>query len=245
MKKIVVYLTACLLSLPLTGQAFFGGGTISGPIAVYNTNASVDAATLATQINTAQQLAAALKNLETMDPGAAAANAGYIYSNLQQLISVQNNLQGMVMDYANFQSSWDSQYHDFADYAGMSGEQYSQNAQNLLNALNQSIYNAMQAQGFIANNSDTTAMLQQLLQASQTAQGAKAAAQVGNMIAAQQVQQMMQFQQMFAQSQRQQSEWLAYQAHKEAMAREANEQFFKQPSEPVREGGPGFVKIAQ
>lgn len=220
MKKIALASLICLaLAVPAPTYALFGGG-ISGPLAVYNTDKTVDAATIATKINTAEQLSAMLKNLQGMDSATAAANIDQINANLQQLANLQNELSGMIMDYSNFQTSWDSQYHDFSDYAGMTGDDYAQNAQNLLSALNQSTYDAMRAQGLIVNNQNTAAMLQQLMQASQSAEGAKAAAQAGNLIAAQQVQQLMQFQQMVAQSNRQQSEWIAYQAHKEAMAKE-------------------------
>lgn len=220
MKKTALAILICLaMAVPAPTYALFGGG-ISGPLPVYNMDKTVDAATIATKINTAEQLSAMLKNLQGMDSATAAANINQINANLQQLANLQNELSGMIMDYSNFQTSWDSQYHDFGDYAGMTGDDYAQNAQNLLSALNQSTYDAMRAQGLIVNNQNTAAMLQQLMQASQSAEGAKAAAQAGNLIAAQQVQQLMQFQQMVAQSNRQQSEWIAYQAHKEAMAKE-------------------------
>lgn len=216
MKKFIPVLLACLLFIPtLPAQALFGGGGFSGPMPVYNVDKTVDIATITTQINTLKQLEATLKNLDTMDPATAEATIASVQASLEQMTEMQNNMDGLIMDYANFQAAWDSQYHDFSDYGGMSGEEYAQNAQNLLSSLNQSVYNAMQAQGLVAQNYDTASALQTLMQASQSAEGALSAAQVANQIAALQVQQLMQFQQIVAQSNRAQSEWLAMQTHKE------------------------------
>lgn len=230
MKRLV---SACTIGLVVLGtslcgmpvHALFGGG-LKGPLPVYSVDKTVDAATIATQINTLKQLDAALKNLQTMSPEVAAANVNLIQKYLQDLLTMQRNMEGMVMNYSDFQKTWDSQYHDFSEYSGMTGEEYAQNAENLLKALNQSVYNSMQAQGLVAQHYDTASALQGLIQASQSAEGALAAAQVANQIAALQLQQMMNFQQIVAQSNRAQSEWLAYQAHKEKMRQEATKQFF-------------------
>lgn len=210
----------------IPAHALFGGG-ISGPLPVYNTDKTVDAATIATQVNTAQQLQAELQNLASMDPATAAANMGRIQSDLQQLINLQNQMNGLVMDYSNFQNAWDAQYQDFGAYNGMSAGQYATNAQQLLSSLNQSLYNSMLAQGLVAQTGADSVSLQNLLDASQNAQGALAAAQVANQMAAMQAQQLMKLQQIVATSNRAQSEWMAYQAHKEAMAQASVDQFFE------------------
>ena len=226
MKKYLSLCVICMLlltNMPVT-HALFGGG-ISGPLPVFNTNPTVDLATITTQINTLKQLEAALKNLSSMDASSAAANQALIQQNLQQLVQMQQQTEGLVMDYTNFQTAWDEQYQDFSAYSGMSGAEYADNAQRLLQAMNQSIYNAMRSQGLVSQTSADAATLQQLMQASQSAEGALAAAQAGNQIAAMQAQSLMKLQQTISQSNRAQSEWLAYQTHKEAMAKEASANF--------------------
>lgn len=229
MKKLLTKMVLAALitsfSPAITHAGLIGGG-ISGPMPVYNVDKTVDAATLATQVNTMKQLEAALANLATMDPATAAANAQYIQQMIQQLINMQNQMQGLVMDYSNFQESWNQQYPAFSDYKGMTAEEYAQNAQKLLDDFNTRSYYTMQSQGVIANNAGTAAMLDDLLRQSNNAQGALAAAQIGHQIAALQIQQMLQFQQMMAQSQREQSQWLDYQARKEKMSRELEAQIW-------------------
>lgn len=229
MKKLLtrIVLAALISSFsPAISHAGLLGGGMSGPMPVYNVDKTVDAATLATQVNTMKQLEAALANLATMDPATAAANAQYIQEMIQQLINMQNQMQGLVMDYSNFQESWNQQYPEFSDYKGMSAEEYAQSAQKLLDDFNTRSYYTMESQGIISNNAGTAGMLKKLMEDSQSAEGALAAAQIGHQIAALQIQQMMQFQQMMAQSQREQSQWLAYQAHKEKMSREIEAQIW-------------------
>lgn len=238
----LLLLTFCMLSLSTTSISHAGlfGGGLSGPMPVYNIDKTVDAATLATQINTAQQLAADLANLKNMDSATAAANMQQIQSSLQQLITLQNQMSGMIMDYENFQYAWDEQYGDFSDYNNMTSADYAENARRLRESMDQSLHNAMLSQGFVAQNANSAAALQQLLRASQTAEGALAAAQVGNQIAALQAQQMIQFQQMVAQSNRAQNQWLEYQIRKEEMERAAAEKFFREPPTPKKGQGSSF-----
>lgn len=218
-----------LLNVMLVALLVLGAQSISmqkaKAMVVYDP--SVEAQAILNVANTAQQIQMQLQNLSSMDAATAAENKQAIYSNLKQLTDLQNSMSGLVMNYSNFQNSFDAQYHDFSDYKGMSGEQYSQNAQQLLVSLNQSLYNAMSAQGLVAQNGNTSNQLQMLLDASQTADGALAAAQIGHQMAGLQSQQMMQLQQIMAQSNRAQSEWMALQTHKEAMAESLSEQMWE------------------
>lgn len=125
------------LTLPITSvQAGMFGGGISGPMPVYNVDKTVDAATLATQINTAQQLANQyqqlqheLANLAAMDPAAAAANAQYIQQTLQDLQYLQQQMAGFIMDYTAIQQQWDQTYKNSDAIASMTGADYANQAQ--------------------------------------------------------------------------------------------------------------------
>lgn len=245
MKKIVLFLfLSFLVVIPATEtQAFFGGGGLKGPLPVYNKNSSVDAATLAMRITTAKQLEADLANLQKMDPATAAANAHLIYDRLQRLFALQQENQNMIADYENFQTVWDEQYGSDLDYQQMNAAEYAKQARILRESMDKSLRDAMQMQGYVVHNSNSADALQQLLASSQSAEGALAAAQVGNQIAAIQAQQMMQFQVMAAQSNQMQAQWMRDQLEKEKMEQERTERYFSEPPAPVPGQGPGFVKF--
>lgn len=215
MKKTI---TAMILATLLTNVApaishadLFGGG-LTGPLPVFNIDKSVDIATITTQINTLKQLEAALSNLALMDPATAAANMGQIQQTLGQLQTLQQEVTGMTMDYQNFQQQWDNTYQDFGAYNGMSGNDYAYQAQQLNLATQRQIYDAMRAQGLIAGIPGDATNLQQLMIASQSSEGALAAAQAGNQISGLIAQQMMRLQQMMSQSNQAQ---LSYQEQKQ------------------------------
>lgn len=229
MKKVVkaVTIAGLILSTPIQqGQAFFGGG-IDGPIPVYSVDTTVDLATIATQVNTLQQLEAALKNLSSMDVASAAANMGQIQQTLAQLQAVQQQATGLTMDYQNFQQQWDQTYPDYASYTGMSGADYANQVQQLSEVTQKQIYDAMLAQGLVSQVNGDARNLQSLLSASQSAEGALAAAQAGNQIAAITSQQLMRLQQIVAQSNQAQLSYQEEQKRKERMAKEAMNQYFE------------------
>lgn len=234
MKKLfAMVITTLFLGVPAISHAALLDGGISGPLPVYNIDSSVDLATITTQLNTAQQLEAALKNLASMDSSTAAANMGQIQQTLAQLQALQQQVTGMSMDYQNFQQQWDANY-------GMSGTDYAYQVQQLTQSTQRQIYDAMRAQGLISDIPSDAANLQQLMNASQSSQGALAAAQAGNQISGILAQQIMRMQQIMAQSNQAQ---LAYQEKKqqqEAMAHEASEAFFQESDEPIKGQGPGF-----
>lgn len=186
-----------------------------------------------------QQLQLSLQNLATMDSSAASANMGQIQQQLAQLQQLQSQIKGLTMDYANMEQSWDETYKDFGDFNGMSGKDYANHAQKIAEATNNSIYDAMVAQGLVAQLGNDEANLQSLAAASQNAQGALAAAQAGNQIAALQAQQLMRLQQIMAQSERAKSAYEAERAQKEAMSRESNKQAWgeSENTTPMQDGG--------
>ena len=230
-----------LIPIATPAQAFFGGG-ISGPLPVYNVNSTVDAATLATQINTLQQLQAALQNLASMDEATAAANLQQIQLAMQQLNEIQNSLRGTTYDFQNFQQQWDSQYQDFGSYAGQNAAQYGEQARQLMLQTDAAVYNAARAQGLVnAQLPGEYQNLQYLLNASQSAQGALSAAQAGNQIAALQIQQMMRLQQIVAASNEAQAAYQAEQIRREVQAQEFTKHFLRKGADTAPETGPGII----
>lgn len=244
MKKVFTSLVLATLVMnitPGTSHAFFGGG-ISGPLPVYNLDKTVDAATIATQLNTAQQLEAALSNLASMDPATAAANMGQIQQTLAQLQMLQQEVTGMTMDYQTFQQQWDATYQDFGAYNGMSGSDYANQAQKINQATQQQIYDAMRAQGLISGIPGDAASLQQLLNASQSSQGALAAAQAGNQISGIMAQQIMRLQQMMSQSNQAQLTYYEQKQHQDAAAEAAAANAYSSDAELNKNGGHGTLR---
>jgi P-type conjugative transfer protein TrbJ len=91
----------------------------------------------------------------------------------------------------------------------MTGADYAAHAYSVLQSTNDVIYDAMRAQGLVAQIGADTANLQSLMSASQSAQGALAAAQAGNQIAVLNTQQMMRLQQIMAASNQAQTAYYA------------------------------------
>jgi P-type conjugative transfer protein TrbJ len=86
------------------------------------TNYSANSQTLLQQIQSVayqyQQIQYSLQNLAAMDPAAAAANLGQVQQALTQLVALQQQARGIVLDYQNFQQQWDSKYKEFGDFHG-------------------------------------------------------------------------------------------------------------------------------
>lgn len=217
MKKKLLHATlaAALLLTPLAPRA-------EAALTVYDPAAVEQMVQNVTYMS--QQLQLSLQNLAKMDSSAASANMGQIQQQLAQLQQLQSQIRGLTMDYANMEQSWDETYKDFGDFNGMSGQDYASHAQKLAEVTNNSIYDAMVAQGLVAQLGNDEANLQSLAAASQNAQGALAAVQAGNQIAALQAQQLMRLQQIMAQSERAKSAYEAERSQKEAMNRELNRQ---------------------
>jgi P-type conjugative transfer protein TrbJ len=217
MKKMITSLSLALfLIVPLAPKA--------QAMMVYDP--SVEAQMILNVANTAQQIEMQLQNLIGMNGQAAAGNMAQIQKSLADLQALQQQATGLTMDYRNFQKQYDSTYPDFSTYAGMSASEYAAQAEQLTQATQKQIYDAMWAQGLISGVPGDAENLQNLLKASQSSQGALAAAQAGNQISGLITQQMMRLQQMIAQSNQAQLAYQDEQKHREAMAHEASKQLF-------------------
>ncbi|OPY75014.1 MAG: hypothetical protein A4E63_00513 [Syntrophorhabdus sp. PtaU1.Bin050] len=224
-----LFVTAGLLSVILLCsfpcQVFPGVGEIVFDPTVWKQTVMNYVKEVETAINTARQVQNQLeslqneaRNIAAMDQTAAASTMSRIQSSLYQLTQMRSTMQGITMDYSKLQAAWDGVYKNFAAYNGMSGRDYANQAQKIMEQSNKSAYDAMKAQGLVAQLGDDVSNLNRLLTASNTAPGALAAAQAGNQIAGMTVQQLMRLEEIVATSYRAQSSYYAAQAQKEAMA---------------------------
>ncbi len=239
MKKIkrfsmVLVLIAFLFVSP-HAEAFLGfGDIVFDPSVFMQTLMSYfteieDYANQAEQLsNQVQSLMNEAQNLANMDSYAAGRTINGIKSSLMKLSDLKSNVRGITMDYMKLESAWDSVYQkDFAAFNGKSVKEYVEAADKALKQTNNATYDAMRAQGLVAQIDDDAANLDSLLRASQSASGALAAAQAGNQIAGVTSQQLMRLQHIVAASYRAQSSFYAAQAQKEAMAKTDSDRFFK------------------
>lgn len=214
-------------------RAFLGFGDIVFDPSVFAQTVMTYAKEVQTAINTATQIENQLRslqnearNLANMDLGSAAANMAGIQQNLNALVQLQSSVKGLTMDYARWQAEWDKVYKDFASFNGMSGKDYASQAQKILEQTNNATYDAMRAQGLVAQIGNDSANLQGLLSASRSAGGALAAAQAGNQIAGMTAQQLMRLEQIMASSYRAQSSYFAAEAQKQAISNANSKRFF-------------------
>lgn len=214
-------LIVCLIALSFSGTLALPA---HADLVVYDPSAV--AQMIQNVAQTLQQIQLMQQNLQAMDPNAAAASAAQIQASLGSLINMQQQVQGMVMDYQRMQQQWDATYMDFGSYNGMTATDYAQNMMNLLTQTNSQIYDAMRAQGLVSQIGADVGNLQKLVTVSQNAQGALAAAQVANQIAALQTQQMMRLQQMMAESNQAQAAYYKLLVDKDAQAKAASDKFF-------------------
>jgi len=176
--------------------------------------------------NQLQSLANEAKNLATMDQGTAWQTILGVRLNLTQLMQMQARIRGITMEYQKVENAWDKLYRNFGSFNGMSGRDYAAQAQNVLDQTNNATYDAMHAQGLVAQLGNDAKNLESLLNASNTSSGALSAAQAGNHIAALTAQQLMRLQQIVATSYRAESSYHAQQANKEAMSKADSKRFY-------------------
>ena len=165
-------------------------------------------------------------NLAKMDQGLSGTALSGLKNSLNQLTNLQGKIRGMTMTYEDVEGAWDKLYKDFGSLNGKSGKEYAEQAQKVLDQMNNATYDAMRSQGLVSQLGDDSKNLQGLLQASNSASGALAAAQAGNQIAASTVQQLMRLQQISAASYRAESSYQAAQAQKEGMSKADSKRFF-------------------
>jgi P-type conjugative transfer protein TrbJ len=248
MKKIkklsMVFIVVAFLFVSPHAEAFLGfGDIVFDPSVFMQTLMSYfteieDYANQAEQLsNQVQSLMNEAQNLANMDQNAAFRTISNISGSLQKLKDLKSNVRGITMDYMKLESAWDSVYKkDFKDFSGKSVKEYVDAAGKALQQTNNATYDAMKAQGLVAQIDDDAANLDSLLRASSSASGALAAAQAGNQIAGVTSQQLMRLQHIVAASYRAQSSFYAEQAQKQAMSKADSERFFKSTIKKPSEG---------
>jgi len=231
--SIVLILTTFLFVSP-HAEAFLGfGDIVFDPSVFMQTLMSYfteieDYANQAEQLsNQMQSLMNEAQNLANMDQNAAFKTMSGIKNSLARLSNLRSNVRGITMDYMKLESAWDSIYaKDFNSFKGKSVKDYVEAADKTLKQTNNATYDAMKAQGLVAQIDDDAANLESLLNASNSASGALAAAQAGNQIAGVTSQQLMRLQHIVAASYRAQSSFYAEQAQKQAIAKAHSEKFY-------------------
>lgn len=251
MKKIkrlsMVFVIGVFLFVSPHAEAFLGfGDIVFDPSVFMQTLMSYfteieDYANQAEQLsNQVQSLINEAQNLANMDQNAASRTISNISGSLQKLKDLKSNVRGITMDYMKLESAWDSVYaKDFKSFDGKSAKDYVNAADKALKQTNDATYDAMKAQGLVAQIDDDAANLDSLLRASSSASGALAAAQAGNQIAGVTSQQLMRLQHIVAASYRAQSSFYAEQAQREAMSRAASKKFY---GDGVKKPGQGQGK---
>lgn len=233
----IILFFGLMLSLAIATQAF----VVFDPTN-YLQNLKTALSTVQMLINQAKQLQNDLLNLTRLDSNLANTNLAAVQQSLSQLISLNQSVKGLALDYQQMQKAWDSTYKDFGFFNGLGGNDYAKYVGGLLNQTNNSIYDAMRAQGLVAQIGDDATNLQNLMNASQSAPGALAAAQTGNQIASIQAQQLIRMQTIMATSYRAESTYYAEVVQKQAAAQANAERLKLKEKNTLKEApqGDGF-----
>ncbi len=168
--------------------------------------------------NQMTQIAYEIQNLKKMDDKLSASNMANLQRSLSTMINLCQNVVGIALNYEQSQSAWDRTYPKFNKYNGMSGSDYSKQSETIRYQTSNAIYDAMTAQGLVAQLGNDAANLNTLLATSSSTDGVLAAIQVGNQIAALQVQQLMRLQMIMASSYRAETSYYAEEVQGKAAA---------------------------
>lgn len=173
-----------------------------------------------------QMVQTQLQNLASMNPASAAANASQIQQQLQQLQSLQSQLSGLLGNYTSLQQQWSSTYQDF-NFNGTSMADYLARLNAMIQMSNNTIKDAAGVQSTVQSGIGSSAStIQDLINASQSSQGALSAAQAGNQIAAFNSQQLLQMQQLMTQMNQAQLSYMQQQQKEKEDYQNAAQQFF-------------------
>jgi P-type conjugative transfer protein TrbJ len=138
----------------------------------------------------------------------------------QNLVTLNNYISTLLVDYTRGQAAWDHTYPKFSAYNGqMSATVYANHANQAWGNTNTALLNSATTDAIVVNNRGLTkATVDQLLASSDTAAGALQAAQIGHKLAAAQVEQLAELTQIMAQSADAQAGYCRYQLDKDDQA---------------------------
>lgn len=117
-----------------------------------------------------------------------------------QLMKIRSEVTSLLNSYSQFQEQWDGVFKDFASVSGMSATEWAKQAQKMVAESNKALFDSVRAQTSVAQIESDAQALSALQNASQNAQGALQAMQVGNQIGATTAQQLMRLQSIMAAS---------------------------------------------
>jgi P-type conjugative transfer protein TrbJ len=141
-----------------------------------------------------QELAYWQQQLAQVDP----ANTAQILTTVQQIKSIQSQINGLLADYKAVQEQWDSTFQDYSTWSGKTGGDYVSDLNAVVSQTKQSQKNALAAQGLVSQTADDQDTLGTLLQSSQNATGTVQVQQTANQLIALEIQQIIRLQQMLS-----------------------------------------------
>lgn len=249
MNKVLRYpLFAAVLALSV------GGALHTSPasaLTIYCTNCSTtfqQAIQTAKDIETALSTAATLQNQiqqynDMLKQGLSLPSSMFnrMTGDLRQLQSLYQQSKALSGGLTDFDTRFRNQFRGYDSYLAQSGKSSSYMADNYRRWNEQgfdSMRTAMRASGMnVSSIADEDAVMAQLVQRSQTAQGRMQAIQAGNEIAAQQVQQMQKLRQLMNTQIQSQSQWYAQAIERQTVDDAATEAFFSvQPRRGASKG---------
>jgi P-type conjugative transfer protein TrbJ len=171
-----------------------------------------------TQIqNQFTQLANEAKNLASDHTNIAGLRTAF-----QNLLNLNNYINGLIADYSRAQAAWDRTYPKFSAYNGnMSATDYANHVSQAWRNTNTALLSSATSNAIVVSNRGITkATVDNLLAGSDTAVGALQAAQIGHKLAAAQVEQLAELTQIVAQSADAQAGYSRYQMGKDDQAQQ-------------------------
>ena len=185
-----------------------------------------------TALNTAQQLQTQIQQYNNMvQQGLSLPNSmfGSITGSINQLRGIYNQGSSLAYSMSNLDSKFRDQFKGYDSYLSSIGQASANMPGSYKKWSDASFDNARSAMEAVGMNTSTfateDAMLSNLVQRSQTAQGRMQAIQAGNEIAAQQVQQLQKLREMMAASVTLQSNYIAQLTERQAMDDAARAKF--------------------
>jgi P-type conjugative transfer protein TrbJ len=168
--------------------------------------------------NQLTELAYTAENMKALDNKLSLSNITAMQQAVSKFVNFFTQTQGIALNYEQAQAAWDSTYPDFRKYNGLSGADYATRSAIIRDQTNHALYDAMKAQGLIAQVADDRTVLNKLLSASASATGTLAAIQVSNQLAGLQIEQLMRMQVIMSASYRAQASYYAEQVQGNAAA---------------------------
>lgn len=224
MKKVFASFCLCSVLLSLHASAF--ALTVFDP-KNYDANLETKLQAIKQVAQQAQQISHELANLAKLDPATSNKTGDIIRQSLSDLNSIRKSVNAIGTDYNTVMQEFDELRPDYATWNGASAEDYAKQVERVRKAWEKSVEQSVKS-GLIVSPDEqakTTAGIDTLLDASQSAEGAMGALQAANQIAAITVAELQKMQAIMVDSQRTQNLYYQKQIDAEERARKLNEEF--------------------